>query len=303
MTTLPAHSAPLKERIATFMRAASVEITTAEQNHLPALRDLLPHGSAVYISHVPSATLSQVVKTALAAQAAGFNATPHIVARRITYPETLRSALAELTAHGIEEALLVAGDTEHAAGVFENTLDVLASGLVEKSGIKRLGVAGYPEGQKGLAQSQLWNALKAKQAFADRTGLGVFIVTQFGFNGNALRDWEPELSRNEVRLPIRAGIAGPAPLSKLIKFAMRCGIGASLRTVMRNLSAVSGIAELATTPEQHVMRLMQLPSSTRVVAPHFFCFGGVLETARWINRIVSGRFVIDPEGMRFRVEG
>ena len=303
MTTLPAHSAPLKERIVTFMRAASVEITTTEQNHLPALRDLLPQGSAVYISHVPSATLSQVVKTALAARAAGFNATPHIVARRITYPETLRTALAELTAHGIEEALLVAGDTEHAAGEFENTLDVLASGLVEKSGIKRLGVAGYPEGQKGLAQSQLWNALKAKQAFADRTGLGVFIVTQFGFNGNALRDWEPELSRNEVRLQIRAGIAGPAPLSKLIKFAMRCGIGASLRTVMRNLSAVSGIAELATTPEQHVMRLMQLPSSTRVVAPHFFCFGGVLETARWINRIVSGRLVIDPEGMRFRVEG
>jgi methylenetetrahydrofolate reductase (NADPH) len=280
------------------MRAASVEITTSEQNHLPALRDLLPQGSAVYISHVPSATLSQVVKTALAAQAAGFNATPHIVARRITYPETLRTALAELTAHGIEAALLVAGDTAHAAGEFETTLDVLASGLIEKSGIKRLGVAGYPEGQKGLAQSLLWNALKAKQAFADRTGLGMFIVTQFGFNGNALRDWEPELSRNEVRLPILAGIAGPAPLSKLIKFAMRCGIGASLRTVMRNLSAVSGIAELATTPEQHVMRLMQLPSSTRVVAPHFFCFGGVLETARWINRIVSGQFVMDPEGMR-----
>ena len=164
-------------------------------------------------------------------------------------------------------------------------------------------MAGYPKGQKGLAQSQLWNALTAKQAFADRTGLAVFIVTQFGFNGNALRDWEPELARHDVRLPILAGIAGPAPLSKLIRFAMRCGIRASLRTVMRNLSAVSGIAELATTPEQHVMRLMQLPSSTRVVAPHFFCFGGVLETAHWINRIVSGHFVIDDDGTRFRVEG
>lgn len=303
MTSLPAQSVPLKERIVAFMRAASVEITSSEQSHLPPLRDLLPQGSSVYISHVPSATLAQVVKTALAVQAAGFKATPHIVARRINYPETLRTALAELTAHGVGEVLLVAGDTEHAAGEFDSTLDVLASGLLEKSGIKRLGVAGYPEGQKGLAQSLLWNALKSKQAFADRTGLPMFIVTQFGFNGNALRDWEPELSRNEVRLPILAGIAGPAPLSKLIKFAMRCGIGASLRTVMRNLSAVSGIAELATTPEQHVMRLMQLPSSTRVVAPHFFCFGGVLETAHWINRIVSGHFVIDVEGMRFRAEG
>jgi len=299
---MPADSAPLKERIVTFMRAASIEITTSEHGHLPALREVLPPGTAVYVSHVPNATLAQVVGTARAVQAAGFQATPHIVARRINYPETLRAALAELTAHGVEQVLLVAGDTEHAAGEFESTLDVLASGILEKSGVKRIGVAGYPEGQRGLGPTLLWNALKAKQAFADRTGLPLFMVTQFGFNGNALRNWEPELARNDIRLPILAGIAGPAPLSKLIKFAMRCGIGASLRTVMRNLSAVSGIAELATTPEQHVMRLMQLSSSTRVVAPHFFCFGGAIETALWISRVVSGAFVIEPDELKFRIE-
>jgi methylenetetrahydrofolate reductase (NADPH) len=295
-------SAPLKERIVTFMRAASIEITPSEQKHLPALRDVLAPGTSVYVSHVPSATLAQVVGTALAVQDAGFQATPHIVARRISYPETLRTALADLSAHGVEQVLLVAGDTEHAAGEFESTLDVLASGLLEKSGVKRIGVAGYPEGQRGLGPTLLWNALKAKQAFADRTGLPVFIVTQFGFNGNALRNWEPELARNDIRLPILAGIAGPAPLSKLIKFAMRCGIGASLRTVMRNLSAVSGIAELAITPEQHLMRLMRLSGSTRVVAPHFFSFGGALETADWISRVVSGAFVIEPDELGFRIE-
>jgi methylenetetrahydrofolate reductase (NADPH) len=296
------HAAPLKERVVTFMRAASIEITPSEERHLPALGGLLPADSSIYISHVPTATLAQLVKTALAVQAAGFQATPHLVARRINYPETLRTTLAKLVAHGVEQALLVAGDTQHPAGEYESTLDVLASGLIEKSGIKRIGVAGYPEGQRGIGHAMLGNALKIKQAFADRTGVPVFIVTQFGFNGNALRDWEPELARIDVRLPIRAGIAGPTPLSKLIKFAMRCGIGASLRTVMRNLSAVSGIAELATTPEQHVMRLMQLPSSTRVIAPHFFCFGGVLETAEWISQVVSGHFAIDPAEVKFLVE-
>ena len=292
----------MKERIVTFMRAASIEITPSEEKHLPALRALLPAECAIFVSHVPSATLAQVVKTALAVQAAGFQATPHLVARRINYPETLRTVLAELAAHGIEQVLLVAGDTEHPAGEYESTLDVLASGLIEKSGLKRIGVAGYPEGQRGIGHAMLGNALKTKQAFADRTGLRMFIVTQFGFNGNALRDWEPELARIDVRLPILAGIAGPTPLSKLIKFAMRCGIGASLRTVMRNLSGLSGIAELATTPEQHVMRLMQLPGSTRIVAPHFFCFGGVLETAEWINHVVSGHFAIDPAEVKFVVE-
>lgn len=277
-----------------------MEITPSEQKHLPALRELLRKGSAVYISHVPSATLAQVVKTALAVQGAGFQATPHIVARRISYPETLRAALAELTASGVEQMLLVAGDSAHAAGEFDSTLDVLASGILERSGIKSIGVAGYPEGQRGIGPMLLWNALKTKQAFADRTGLAVYVVTQFGFNGNALRDWEPELARNDVRLPIHAGIAGPAPLSKLIKFAMRCGIGASLRTVMRNLSAVTGDAELAITPDQHVVRLMQ-SSSTRVEAPHFFSFGGALETAQWIARVISGDFVMDPAGGRFLI--
>lgn len=285
-----------------FMRASSIEITPAELKYLPELRELLPQACEIYISHVPSATLAQVAKAALAVQAAGFQATPHVVARRINYPETLRTTLGELTSHGVEQVLLVAGDTEHAAGEYESTLDVFASGLLEKSGLKRIGIAGYPEGQRGIGVAMLSSALKIKQAFAQRSGIPLFIVTQFGFNGSALKNWEPELDRIGVHLPILAGIAGPAPLSKLIKFAMRCGIGASLRTVMHNLSGVSDIAELATTPEQHVMRLMQLPSSTRVVAPHFFCFGGALETASWISRIISGNFAIDPAELKFVVE-
>src|SRR5579864_1319045 len=173
------HEATLEERVVAFMRAASVEITPSEERHLPALRALLPVECAVYVSHVPSATLAQVIKTALAVQAAGFQATPHLVARRINYPATLRTSLAELAAHGVEQVLLVAGDTEHPAGEFESTLDVLESGLIENSGIKRIGVAGYPEGQRGIGHAMLGNALKAKQAFADRTGLALFIVTQF----------------------------------------------------------------------------------------------------------------------------
>ena len=297
------NSAPaLKDRIIDFMRAASIEITPADEKHLPALRESLPTGCPVFISHVPNATLTQLVRTANAVQAAGFRATPHLVARRINYPATLRSTLAELVAHGVEQVLLVAGDTEHAVGEYESTLDVFASGLLEKSGIKTIGVAGYPEGQRGISHAMLLSALKAKQAFADRTGIPLFIATQFGFNGSALMAWEVELAKQSIRLPIVAGIAGPAPLPKLIKFAMRCGIGASLRVVMHNLSGVHDMAELAITPEQHVLRLMQLPPSTHVTAPHFFSFGGVIETAHWMQKVAAGRFSVDPSGLKFTVE-
>jgi methylenetetrahydrofolate reductase (NADPH) len=292
----------LKERIMRFVRGASTEITPSDQQRLPDLVALLPPGTAVYVAHTPNATLDQVVQTALAVQQAGFTATPHIVARRINYPHTLRIALARLRAGGVEQILLVAGDAQRASGEFNSTLDILASGILDHSGISRIAVAGHPEGHRTVGGSLLWEALKAKQAFAERAGIKINIVTQFGFNADAIAEWERELVRKEIRFPVNVGIAGPTPLSKLIQFAMLCGIGASLRTVMRNLSAVGSFSELATTPDQHVMRLMQLPATTRVVAPHFFSFGGALSTARWIKQVAAGAFEIDAMARRFRVE-
>jgi len=299
--TLATSQEGLKERVMRFVREASIEITPSDEQRLPDLMTLMPPGTAVYVAHTPNTTLDQVVQTALAVQRAGFTATPHIVARRINYAHTLRIAIARLRAGGVERILSIAGDAR-ASGDFNSTLDILASGILDHSGFSSIAVAGHPEGHRAVGGSLLWEALKSKQAFAERTGIRLNIVTQFGFNADAIAEWERELVRKEITFPIKVGIAGPTPLSKLIQFAMLCGIGASLRTVMRNLSAVGSFSELATTPDQHVIRLMQLPATTRVVAPHFFSFGGALNTARWIKQVAAGAFEIDARSRRFRVE-
>ena len=293
----------LKARIITFMQAASMEITPSEEAGLPQLVKLLPRGATVYIAHTPNSTLAQVIKTAIAVQRAGFRATPHIVARRLSYQHTLRIALAELCAGGVEQMLLIAGDVGRATGEFENTLDVLKSGSVEKTGIKRMGVAGHPEGHRDVGPALLWNALKEKQAFAQRTEMTVYVVTQFGFDADAVPRWCDELALQGITLPVHVGVAGPVSLSKLIRFAMACGIGASLRSVARNLSAAAAVAGLATRPEQHIAHLMQVgTSATRVTAPHFFSFGASLDTARWIRRVSSGDFTIDPQNCGLELE-
>jgi methylenetetrahydrofolate reductase (NADPH) len=295
-------SGNLNQRIADFVRPASMEITPADEKRLPELAAVLPKATAIYIAHPPNTILSNVVKTALAVQRAGFTAVPHVVARRINYPQTLRTTLAELRAGGVGQLLLVAGDGPRVAGEFANTLDVLHSGILEGSGILRVDVAGYPEGQKSVGATLLWDALKAKHAYAARTGIKMHIVTQFGFNGKGVAAWENELAHRNIVLPVHVGIAGPAPLSKLIRFAMLCGIGASLRTVMHNLSAAASITELAISPDKHVMHLVDLPATTQVVAPHFFAFGGALQTARWIQRVGMGKFNLDMSAQRFTVE-
>ncbi len=282
-----------------FVRGASTEMTPSHESQLPDLTALLPAGSAVYVEHPPKATLGQVVHAALAVQQSGFLATPHIVARRIPNAQTLRLALAELRSGGVEQILLVAGDVDQPAGEFTSTLEILESGILERSGITRIGVAGHPEGNKAVGPMLLWEALKVKQSFAERTGITMHVVTQFGLNASAVGGWEREVMHHDIRLPIHVGIAGPAPLSTLIRFAIQCGIGASMRTLMRNLSAVGSVAELATSPDQHLLGLLAAPLAPQIVAPHFFAFGGTLETARWMRLVAAGEFDIDSSTGRF----
>lgn len=300
----PGRAAPatdeLKARIVAFMRGASTEITPSEESRLPELASVLAAGTPVYVAHTPHASFAQVVHAALAVQRAGFLATPHVAVRRVPDAQTLRDALAELRAGGVEDILLIAGDAARPIGEFSGTLDVLDSGILEKSGIARIGVAGHPEGHNAVADPVLWEALEAKQAFAARAAVRMHIVTQFGLNGGAFKPWARELARRRIHLPVRIGIAGPAPMAKLAHFAIQCGISASMRVLMRNLSTAVHTAELATSPDQHLLGLLRAPVSGQIVAPHFFAFGGALETARWMRTIAAGAFDIDARAAQFR---
>lgn len=301
----PGRAAPatddLKGRIVSFMRGASTEITPSEEGHLPKLASVLPAGTAVYVAHTPNASFAQVIHAALAVRRAGFVATPHIAVRRVANSQTLRAALSELHAGGVDDILLIAGDAPRPSGEFSGTLAVLESRILEESGITGIGVAGHPEGHNAVATSLLWEALEVKQAFATRAGVSAHIVTQFGLNSAAFKAWERELVRRRIHLPVRVGIAGPAPLAKLVHFAIQCGIGASMRVLMRSLSAAANSSDFATSPDQHLLALLATSVSAQIVAPHFFAFGGAVETARWMRKIAAGEFDIDADGDQFRL--
>jgi methylenetetrahydrofolate reductase (NADPH) len=298
--TVPATDA-LKARIVSFMQSASTEITPPEENRLPELQSVLPPGTPVYVAHTPHASFAQVIHAALAARRAGFLATPHIAVRRVPDARTLRAALAELRTGGVEHILLIAGDAPRPVGEFSGTLDVLESGIVQESGMVHIGIAGHPEGHSAVDSASLWQALETKQAFAARAGLAMHIVTQFGLDGNAFARWERELVRRHIRLPVRIGIAGPAPIPKLVHFAIQCGIGASMRALAHQFAAAAHASEWATSPDQHLLAVLRAPVSAQVVAPHFFAFGGALETARWMRKIAAGAFDLDEGAGQMRL--
>ena len=294
----------LKRAVVAFTRGASTEISTHDEKLLDALRHLLPAGMTVYVAHTPKSSIEDVVRVAIKVQAAGLAASPHLVARRLPSEEALRGALAQLQAHGIEQALLVAGDLHRPAGPFESTLDVIATGALEESGLKRMGVAGHPEGHPAVGSAELLAALRAKQEFGARSGIALHIVTQFGFNPEGICAWDRMLTQEGITLPVHVGLAGPTPLSKLLKFAVQCGIGTSMGSLVKNMGAVASLTGFAASPDEMLLGLVRgcaRHAGSRLLQPHVYSFGGALATATWLRSVMEGAFDLAADGRKFTV--
>jgi methylenetetrahydrofolate reductase (NADPH) len=289
----------LKPRIMEFARRASTEVTTHDEELVPALAETLWPGSTVYVAHTPKATLEDVVRVSVKIESSGLRASPHIVARRVPSERALRDALLELRQAGVEQVLVIAGDRDEPMGPFFNSMDVLGTLVLRESGMRRVGVAGHPEGHKVVEPAVLRQALRQKQDFAERTGIAVHIVTQFGFSAQALCRWRRLLADNGVLLPVHVGIAGPTSLSKLLRFAIQCGVGASMNSLLKNKSMLHNVARPAVSPEGMISALVsegagfELP---QLIQPHVFTFGGAAKSAQWLRAVSEGQFGVQPDG-------
>jgi methylenetetrahydrofolate reductase (NADPH) len=294
----------LKDRIVGFVGSASMEVTSHDHETRQELIGHLAEGTTVYVAHTPNSTVADVADVACEVEGEGFRACPHIVARRIPDERALVRALARMQRNGITRALLVAGDQTPPIGAFHSSLDLLATGALAAHGFESLGVAGYPEGHQRIVDSALWEALKEKQRYADRTGAKLHVVTQFGFDAAAIIAWVSQLEGQGVRLPVHVGIMGPATIGTLIRYARLCGIGASLRALTARITEPNLLRGLTTSAEEMLVRIVlarQGELVARIVQPHFFSFGGVARTARWLQALRHGAFDVDLRAGRLAV--
>jgi methylenetetrahydrofolate reductase (NADPH) len=292
----------LERAVIAFARRASTEISPHDETLLDEVARRLPATTPIYVAHTPKCSVEDVVRVAIKVQSLGFTASPHLVARRLSSERTLRDVLARLCAHGIEQALLVAGDLDPPLGPFKSTLEVIATGALEDSGLKRIGVAGHPEGHPVAGQAELLSALRCKQEFAVRSGIAVHIVSQFGFNPESICAWKRMLTREGISLPVHVGMAGPTSPSKLLKFAVQCGIGTSMSALVKNLGTVASLTGFAAGPDEMLLGLIcgcAGHAGARFVQPHVYSFGGTLATFGWLRAVMEGNFDLAPNGGRF----
>jgi len=294
----------LHKHIAAFVRGYSIEITPHDAEKLDPIRAELQPGTVVYVAHPPGVPIDDIVTLAGRVQKLGLTATPHIIARKLESRDQLERALARCQELGIHNALCVAGDITADKPAFDSSLQVLQTGLFSKYGFRDVGVAGHPEGSKAIGEARVEQALQGKAAFATTADFNVYFATQFGFDPQAFTNWEAMTTAKGIKMPIHVGMPGPASLRQLAKFALLCGVGASMRMLTSRTGAMANLLSTQAPDEMvtAIARHRGANPESRLRQIHFFAFGGVVKTARWANAVVSGRFVLNSQATGFRVE-
>ena len=94
-----------------------------------------------------------------------------------------------------------------------------------------------------------------------------------------------KLAAEGISLPIHIGVAGPAKLQTLIKFAISCGVGASLRVLQKRAMDVTKLL-LPYEPTEFVAQLAAHKARTPnfgIERVHFFPLGGIKTNAAWVT--------------------
>ncbi|MBL4646791.1 MAG: 5,10-methylenetetrahydrofolate reductase [Hyphomicrobiales bacterium] len=264
----------------------SIEASPTQILKNEAIGELFPSGSWVYLTDVGTAPLETMVAAAKKLKSHGFEAVPHIPARRITSNVDLEHRISALVNEaGVSNVLVIAGEAEHQQGPYASTMDILQSDVLSANGIARIGVAGHPEGNTSISDEMILSSLRAKSDFAQNTDAQMRIVTQFGFDTASFLSWADSLPGLGIDLPVHLGMAGPAKMTTLIKYAAICGVGPSLRFLRKRMSALSALA-LGYDPEPALADLeahLAANPASLIQAAHVFPFGGLKKSANWLD--------------------
>jgi methylenetetrahydrofolate reductase (NADPH) len=282
-----------KQLVRDLVSGYSIETTVREAARIERFGDSLRPGTCVYIAHVPGTDWQKTVALATRLRKEQMEPVPHIVARRISSLTQLDEVLSRLVSEaGVRQVLAVAGDIEKPIGELDSALQILEMGIFEKHGLRKIGVAGHPEGHKDVSDTVLQDALKRKNEYARQTGADVYIVTQFSFSAEPVGAWEAANGPEVNRLPFTVGVPGLATIKTLLKYALECGVGPSMHALSKHAASLTKLLTVA-APDELIVGLASYKkrnAQTLMNGIHFFPFGGLKRTADWANKIVEGRF-------------
>ena len=281
---------PRSRTMADLVACGSLEMNADRAGDARAIAAELPVGTKVYVNHLPRHSLAQSLSALVALREAGLEPVPHIAARRVESRLALQAYLVRAVADaGVAKALVVGGDTPEPSGPYPDAAAMLRDGLLAECGIREIGLPGYPEGHPSIPKAVLERSLAEKLELARAQKLGAHVLTQFSFSPTRVVEYCTSLARTEPSIPVYVGLAGPTDPMKLLRYAQRCGVSASLRALRsQGFGAVKLFTH--TDPSEQLVpiaRYCATHGACNVVGVHLFSFGGVSQAAAWMHRAIT----------------
>ena len=262
----------------------SLEMTAKELDGLREAAPLITPKTQIAITFLPGEEMDQRVAAAVLVRELGFEPIVHLSARRLQSEEQLESYLADISSKaGVKRVFVIAGDPPEPEGPYEDSLQVIETGLLEKYGIEIVGVGGHPEGHPNVSRPDLWVWMEKKLAAIRSHGMVPLVVTQFAFDDEAIIGWVREMRSRGIDVPVRLGVPGPAGIKRLLGFAKRCGVGASANVMKKYGVSLTNLIGSA-GPDKLVASLEKgLTPELGRVRLHLYPFGALTASAQWIN--------------------
>ncbi len=293
------------QQIVDFMTGFTAETTPGSAAKIADYREHLRPGTVVYITFLPGSNFGDTIAVAKRLKQEGFQPVPHFAARSIPDKAFLENNLERLKDEvDLEQVLVVGGALDKPLGAFSDTMQLLETGLFDKYGIKRFGVAGHPEGSPDISDLAIAQALEWKNAFAERTGAEVYVVTQFCFQAAPVIAWDRHIQAEGNRLPIHIGVPGLATIKTLLAHARACGIGPSMRFLTRQARNITKLMTVS-APDKLVTELAAYRASDPacgIAGVHVYPLGGLRRSAKWSYAVVDGQFTMKTNGKGFTVD-
>ena len=293
------------QNILKFLHNTSVEVTPGGAKKIEDFRTLLRPGTTVFVTFLPGSDFADTLATVKRLFAEGMKPVPHFAARSIPNKKFFEDNLKALQDEAkVDEALLIGGGVTNPVGEFSDSMQVLRTDLFQKYGIKKLGVAGHPEGSPDIPPAEVTKALLEKNKYAKEHGIDMYITTQFCFEAEPIIEWDKRIRAEGNTLPIHIGIPGLATIKTLLAHATACGIGPSMRIITRQ---AANIAKLMTTrmPDKITRDLANYQANDPqcgITQCHLYPLGGMAKSAKWLYAVMDGKFVLNDEGFDLTIE-
>jgi len=270
-------------RMAPLLQRPRYEVFPAKSTEETVL-EWVPTDLTVTVTASPAKGLGPTLDLTERLTAGGYRVVPHLSARLVRDDAHLADIVARLTACGVDDVFVPAGDADPPAGRFDSALALLDRLAEMGRPFARVGVTGYPESHPRIDDDI------TIQAMWDKRHHAAYLVSNLCFDPATLRHWIRRVRARGVTMPMFIGIAGPVDRARLLRMATKAGVSESARFLTGH---TEWLLRLGTPTGYNPGRLLERTGATladpgsAVEGLHVFTFNQVRQTEVWRRSLLD----------------